>query len=236
MSRSILLLTDPELTNVALGHLQAAAGTTAVRVAHDPRGLAGELSGPQPPTRLIAFASGVMVSPETLGQLQGGAYGFHPGPTHYRGLFPSAFAIYDGATEFGVTLHRLTAEPDAGPIIAVDRFQIPGGCDRLALDILTLDRMVALLKRTAGFLTNLDVIPAPCGKIWSGPVRRSADFNALCRITTQTSADDFARRYRAVGEGPFHALEFELHGHRFKLDNRRTSEVVRAGQSNPKAA
>ncbi|MBM3513788.1 MAG: hypothetical protein FJX59_08735 [Alphaproteobacteria bacterium] len=236
MSRRILLLTDPELTAVSLGHLSAAARDAEICVVHDPANLAAEMAGPTPPERIIAFASGVIVPAETLAHLPGGAYGFHPGPANYRGLFPSAFALYDGATDFGVTLYKLTAEPDAGPIIAIDRFEVPEGSDRLALDTLTLKRMVALLTKLAGILTNLDLTAAPCGATWSGPVRRNSDFAALCRLPSDVTANEFERRYRAVGEGPFHALEIEIHGQRFKLDNRRTSDVVRAGQIKKRAA
>ena len=236
MPGRILLLTAPELTAVALPPLRAANPDIECVVAHTSTELAREFSAPAKPDRIIAFASGVMVPPSTLALAGSGAFGFHPGPPEFRGLFPSAYAIDQCASNFGVTLHRLTADPDSGEIVAVDRFGIPAHADRLALDTLTLTKMIALLTRMAGILTNLNIVPAGCGQVWSGPVRDRTDFAALCRLQPDVTADEFARRYRAVGEGPFHALEIEMFGHRFKLDNRRAEPVVRAGQPTWRAA
>ena len=46
----------------------------------------------------------------------------------YRGRVPLNWAIINGETESGVTLHYMTAKPDAGDIIAQERFDI-GCCD-----------------------------------------------------------------------------------------------------------
>ncbi|MSO72748.1 MAG: hypothetical protein EXQ84_03955 [Rhodospirillaceae bacterium] len=69
-------------------------------------------------TRLISFGSGVIVPAAVLARLSGTAYNFHPGPPAYPGIFPSVFALYDGATRFGVTLHEMKPEVDSGPIVA----------------------------------------------------------------------------------------------------------------------
>ena len=236
MPGKILLLTMPELTGAAMAPLRDAAGPVEVIVAHDHAGLKAEFQGAIHPDRIITFASGVIVPGEVLNQAKSGALGFHPGSPEYRGLFPSAYAVFDCAPTFGVTLHHLTPEPDSGDIIAVDRFPVPEGCDRLALDTLTLARIVKMLTRMAGILVNLEITPALCGKAWSGPIRTKTDFDALCRLPSDVTFDEFARRYRAVGEGPHHALDIEIFGHRFKLDNRRNNDVVRAGQSNRRAA
>ncbi len=96
--------------------------------------------------------------------------------------------------------------------------------------------MVKMLTRLAGILVNLEVTPVVCCKEWSGPVRTKTDFDALCRLPSDVTVDQFAHRYRAIGEGPHHALDIEIFGHRFKLDNRRNNDVVRAGQSKRRAA
>ena len=46
----------------------------------------------------------------------------------YRGRVPLNWAIINGETESGVTLHYMTAKPDAGDIISQERFDI-GCCD-----------------------------------------------------------------------------------------------------------
>jgi len=77
------------------------------------------------------------------------------------------------------------------------------------------------------------VSPEPLPHIeasWSGQAKRQVDFDNLCKIQQNISEDEFHKRLRAVGEGPDHALEFDVYGHRFRLDNRRDCQVVVGGQ------
>ena len=46
----------------------------------------------------------------------------------YRGCNQFSFAIIDGATEFGTTLHRLEEGIDSGAILFEKRFPIPRNC------------------------------------------------------------------------------------------------------------
>lgn len=222
----IILLTMPELAPFAA----KALGPFVSRPVFDLEGLRAAVAPPTKAGRVISFASSVIVPPDLLAALPGPAYNFHPGPPEYRGLFPSVFALYEGATWFGVTLHEMAAELDAGPIIAVDRFAVPVNADRLALDTLTLEHMLAMLERLAPQLADPATRLLPTRDVWSGQPRRKPDFDALCKLPANVTADEFARRYRAIGEGPHHALEIEIFGQRFKLDNKRDGDVVRAGQ------
>ncbi len=45
------------------------------------------------------------------------------------------------------------------------------------------------------------------------------DFENLCEVLPDVSADEFHRRYRAVGEGHEHAMFVTLHGRRFLIEN-----------------
>src|ERR1700760_1090680 len=75
--------------------------------------------------RLIAFSSPVIVPSLVLAALGYGAYNFHPGSPEYPGWAPAHFALYEGATEFGCTIHRMVERVDAGPIVEVETFDIP---------------------------------------------------------------------------------------------------------------
>ena len=51
------------------------------------------------------------------------AINFHDGPLPgYAGLNVTSWALLDGAAEHGVTWHLMTADVDAGDIVAVERF------------------------------------------------------------------------------------------------------------------
>lgn len=84
--------------------------------------------------RLIAFAASSIVPSSVLAQLRYGAYNFHPGPPEYPGWRPGRFALDDGLTEFGVTVHAMVEEVDAGLIVQVGRFEIMRGDSIAALE------------------------------------------------------------------------------------------------------
>lgn len=180
------------------------------------------------PGRLVCAGTGVIVPPDALNALLAPAYNFHPGPPEYRGLFPSVFALYDGAAEFGVTCHEMTDEIDSGAIVGVSRF--PTSANREQLDARTYIELLKLVEELAPRLADVSQPLAHLSEKWSGPVRRRADFESLCRLPADVSATEFKRRYDAVGEGPNHALSYELHGRTFKLAARTDAPIVRGGK------
>lgn len=181
--------------------------------------------------RLIAFCTDVIVPEAVLGRLPGPAYNVHPGPPWVRGIYPSVFALYEGLDRFGATLHELTMEIDAGPIVAVDEAAITPAMDRLALETLARELVTGLLTRMAPDLLTVDG-PLPHLDVqWSGPAWSKKDFDALCRLPDGIDEAEFRRRLRAVGEGPNHALYFETFGRRFPLaPPARTGPVVKGGR------
>lgn len=182
------------------------------------------------PPRLLCVCTGVIVPTQLLDRCARPAYNIHPGPPEYRGLFPSVFALYDNAITFGVTCHEMAEDVDSGPIIAVRRFPITPTMNRESLDIATYNQVLELVKELATALMDTTQPLAHGAETWSGPVRTKADFEALCELPVAVSETEFQRRYRAVGEGPHHALTTTLFGHRFRLDNRRDAKTVKAGR------
>ncbi len=184
-----------------------------------------------PRTRVISIGSPIIVPADILDGLRVAAYNIHPGPPEYPGIFPSVFALYDGATTFGVTLHEMAAKVDTGPIVAVDRFDVTPAMDRAALDAASYRAILALVAAHAERLATLARLPA-LGAAWGPRAWTRKDFDALCKLPADVDADEFARRHRAIGEGPEHALEITVHGVRFVLDRGQTDKgpVTRGGQ------
>ncbi|MEQ9557489.1 MAG: formyltransferase family protein [Rhodospirillales bacterium] len=188
-------------------------------------------AAPDNDLRLIAFCTDVIVPDAVLGRLPGPAYNVHPGPPWVRGVYPSVFALYDGLDRFGATLHELTAEIDAGPIVAVDEAPIAPAMDRLALETLARDLVTGLLTRMAPNLLTVDGPLPHLDARWSGPAWSKKNFEALCHLPDDIDEAEFRRRLRAVGEGPDHALYFEKFGRRFPLAlPARTGPVVKGGR------
>src|ERR1700737_2066977 len=111
--------------------------------------------------RLIAFAASVIVPGPILAELRFGAYNFHPVPPEYPGWRPGRFALDDGSTEFGVTVHAMAEEVDAGPIVQVGRFEITPGDSIAALEersYVHLARMFRALSKVLA--TQAEPLPA----------------------------------------------------------------------------
>jgi methionyl-tRNA formyltransferase len=104
--------------------------------------------------RLIAFVFPDIVPASVLERLGYGAFNFHPGPPEYPGWAPAAFALHDGAPQFGATLHEMASRVDAGTICDVEAFAVPSGCDRQLLEELAYGACLRLFDRWAEALVS----------------------------------------------------------------------------------
>ena len=230
--QTLIILAEPIFQPVLLQSANSQNSTGAVNVepADTLEALISILDQCAGPVRLITFCSGVIVPPTVLSRIDAGAYNFHPGPPEYPGLFPSCFAIYEDADAFGASAHIMTEEIDGGEIVGVERFAMPKNPDRMTLDKMALECVLQLYHRLLPTLVDLHKPIMPSGEVWLGQPRSKRDFKDLCELPHDVTGDEFDRRYRAVGEGPNHALTITIFGQRFKLDNSRaTEEIVKGG-------
>jgi len=229
--REILILADADELPGVTALFKAAAPGAVIRGVSDADAL--DLATTEPPDdlRLVAFCTAVIVPGAVLKRLSGPAYNLHPGPPQARGIYPAVFALYHGLARYGATLHELTEELDAGPIVATDYADIPKEADRLGLETLARNLLTRLLNRMAGPLVLNDGPLPPNGETWSGPAWTRRDFDALCHLPVDVTEAEFRRRLRAVGEGPDHALHFQRFGRRFSLDAQSgAGPVVKGGR------
>lgn len=71
------------------------------------------------PDFIFSFYYRHLLSPEILSAARLGAYNLHGSLLpRYRGRAPINWVLVHGETETGLTLHRMTPRPDAGPIMA----------------------------------------------------------------------------------------------------------------------
>jgi len=86
------------------------------------------------PEFLFSFYYRRMLSPELLATASRGAFNMHGSLLpRYRGRAPVNWAVLQGETETGATLHEMVAKPDAGRI--VDQEPVPIGPEDLAVDV-----------------------------------------------------------------------------------------------------
>ena len=98
------------------------------------------------PDLCISFNSTVIFSDALLALPRLGSINCHPGPLpEYAGLFVFQWAIINGETEFGVTVHYMEKDIDTGPIIAIHRFPLSPEATGLSFYIETLKHCAKLL-------------------------------------------------------------------------------------------
>jgi methionyl-tRNA formyltransferase len=151
--------------------------------------------------RLIAFCTGVVVPADVLTALPGPAYNFHPGPPTYPGSWAAGFALYEGASRFGATLHEMTERVDEGAIIDVDWFELPDGVNLRydELEVMAYQRCVGLFQKYAPHLAADDAPLAASAQTWSGVKRTKAEAKAMREPPRDASEDEIKRRFRAFG-------------------------------------
>jgi methionyl-tRNA formyltransferase len=167
--------------------------------------------------RLISFVTGEIVSQNILASLGYGAFNFHPGPPSYPGWAPAHFALYERATEFGVTVHVMVEQVDAGPIIDVELFPIPAGISVLGLEGLAYARLAELFWRTAKSLAT-DPEPPPTLPVqWGSRKYSRRAYRAICDIPLDIPKDELDRRLRVFGGDHFGMCPtINLHGIEFR--------------------
>jgi hypothetical protein len=129
--------------------------------------------------RLIAFTTNVIVPAVVLDQFGYGAYHFHPGPPQYPGRAPARAALDGGATGFGGTVHRMMERVDAGAIVDVERFAIPGDATVAGLEEQAYTTLVAMFWRLAPVLANQEMPLLPRAVRWGSPSPRSVGPDAI---------------------------------------------------------
>lgn len=219
MPDEIVLLAGEREAPYLTQHLQAQAPSLAIRQVATREALDAAFAAPSARRRLVAFATNIVVPGRYLAACDLGAYNFHPGPPSYPGVYPESFAVWEGASRFGATAHAMVRQVDAGPIVRTEWFDVQPGWGRMHVATLAFQALVRIFASLAPDLAASDAALPASGENWSGPTRFRKEFEAMCEIPADLSSADYAKRYRAFGEGPFQDLCVTMHGHRFKIVN-----------------
>jgi methionyl-tRNA formyltransferase len=148
---------------------------------------------------LLNVHSLFVIHPQVIEVPRFGSYNLHPGPLpQYAGLNTVSWAIYHGATHYGVTVHKMTAEIDAGPIIYQASFAIAEHDTALRLYSKCIQHGMGLLHQLLAALScgaeALPLVPQDLHKrqyfgkhiphggrvVWSQPARAVVNFVRAC--------------------------------------------------------
>lgn len=163
---------------------------------------------------IVSYLSRWVVPADVLARAKRAAVNFHPASPDYPGIGCNNFALYEGATLYGVTCHHMAPKVDSGQIIAVRRFPVLPGDDVAALLERTYANQIALFFEIADIMADGDPLPKSTETWTRAPFTRK-QFDELFRITADMPADEVARRIRAVSYGQYQPY-LEVAGYRFE--------------------
>jgi methionyl-tRNA formyltransferase len=167
--------------------------------------------------RLVSFVTAEIVSQNILARLGYGAFNFHPGPPSYPGWAPAHFALYERATEFGVTVHVMVEQVDAGPIIDVELFPIPAEISVFGLEGLAYAHLAELFWRMANSLATAPEPPPTLSVKWGSRKYSRRAYRAICDIPLDIPKDELDRRLKVFGGNHFGMCPtINLHGIEFR--------------------
>lgn len=167
---------------------------------------------------LLSFGSGVIVPAwilQTPGLL---AVNVHAASPNYPGRDPHHFAVYDGATQYGATMHCMTDSVDAGPIIDTELFDVPA--DITPSELLDLANKAGwkLISRFFKRYRKVEA-PAPVADMkWGQRKSTRKMFLDMCRIDPSMPKEEIERRYKATAMPGYRNLYIDLHGYRFRIE------------------
>lgn len=217
MIHSLVLLTQPDEVRPFSAILAAYNPSLAIHPATTATELEQALLVAGRNSRLISLLSGVIVPGGLLETLALPGYNFHPGPPSYPGKYPAPFALYDGADQFGATIHELAAKVDSGPIVGCEMAPVPPDADIHWFINHSYRLVMKLFLRFAPHLARSST-PLPRQPLAWG--NRRCSQRAVEEISTlpkDITADELERRIRAFGHLRNIPLSQTRHGHRFIL-------------------
>jgi len=218
MFERILLLCDEVERPFLTDTLRAGAANIEIRHVADATALAAVETSRLANARLVTFGAAQALPSASINALGHGGYNFHPGPPAYPGWMPSAFAVYDGATEFGATAHGLSATTDGGVIVAVDTFPVPNGTTRTELARRAYLSMLSLFRRLAPALVTRPQALPTLQLAWGARRGTRALYADLCDIPLDIDKPELLRRINGLGGGDgYSAPTVWLHGVPFRF-------------------
>ena len=146
---------------------------------------------------ILSYLSPWIIPERLLNRAKRGALNFHPGPPEYPGIGCTNFAIYNQEATFGVTCHHMAPKVDTGPIVAVRRFPIYDTDTVFTLTHRCYAFIQTLFQEIVAKIALAEVLPASDDR-WTRLPYMRRELNELCRVKPDMSAEEVARRVKAV--------------------------------------
>lgn len=146
---------------------------------------------------IISYLSRWVVPSDLLDKASIAAINFHSGPPEYPGIGCNNFALYDNATEYGVTCHHMLKTVDSGPIVNVKRFTVYPNDTVASLLERTYDYQLIQFYEIMEMMIKEVQLPV-AAEHWSRLPYTRTEFEQLFELDTHMTQDEINRRTRAV--------------------------------------
>jgi methionyl-tRNA formyltransferase len=150
------------------------------------------------------------------------AVNFHPAPVEYPGSGCLNFALYDNASQYGVTAHIMNEKVDNGAILKCQRFPIMPSdtvdtlLERTHLKLLNLFIDVAVELILGGAKSLEAMISSSNAEKWRGEATKMKDFEKLQVVPLSVTEVELQKIIRATYTENFPPY-IDLHGYQFVL-------------------
>lgn len=163
---------------------------------------------------LISFGTSVIV-PEFILARQGLiSVNIHAASPEFPGRDPHHYAIYEGVSEYGATLHYMTKSVDAGPIIDIELFKVTEDDTPSSLLKKANHCSWLLIRKILFWIKTNQSLPSSTAE-WSAKKRTRKDFLDYCKIDTSITQEELYKRIKAFHVDGFNNLSVEIHGIKF---------------------
>ena len=157
-----------------------------------------------------------------LARVRRAAVNFHTSLPRYPGSGGVSWALYNGDTEAGITVHHINEKVDNGPIITTRSFPISPSDTVSSLIAKTYEHQLSVFKKTAGLLHDqgMDGLArlqdAYAGEGWGPVTFRHRDLDRIKTVPLDADDLELQRRIRATSFGKYQPYIL-LHGRKFVL-------------------
>lgn len=111
------------------------------------------------PEYILSFVSPWIISKRLLDSAQKAAINFHPGSPAYPGTGCYNFALYEGAGEYGVTVHHMREKVDSGDIIMTSYFDVSPFESVETLKLKSMNHLLYCLEKIARLISEGQPLP-----------------------------------------------------------------------------
>ena len=145
---------------------------------------------------IISYLSPWILSKKILKRTSLYNINFHPGPPNYPGIGCFNFALLNGETSYGVTMHIMSERVDSGKIIKTKYFSLKK-MNLLQLIDKSYDKMFELFKQEISKFLKYKKIKFSKEK-WKRKAYKRKDLNNLCKLNLNMSPKQISRRIHSI--------------------------------------